>query len=76
MSNILGGIVVGLVSGIIVGLLTIVPDAVFYSKNGKGLKSARQYSNPLIQLSVFLVISLFMVLYKELFYMGGSYLIY
>ena len=59
MSNILGGIVVGLFSGIIVGLLTMVSDAVFYSKNGKGLKAARQYSNPLFQLGVFLAISLF-----------------
>jgi hypothetical protein len=59
MSNILGGIVVGLVSGGVVGLLTMVSDAVFYSKNGKGLNAARQYSNPLYQLGVFLAISLF-----------------
>lgn len=59
MSNILGGIVVGLISGIVVGFLTMISDAVFYSKNGKGLKAARQYSNPLFQLGIFLAISLF-----------------
>jgi uncharacterized membrane protein (UPF0136 family) len=59
MNNILGGIVVGLVSGVVVGLLTMVSDAVFYSKNGEGLSVARQYSNPLFQLGVFMAISLF-----------------
>lgn len=59
MSNILGGVVVGLVSGVIVGLLTMVSDAVFYSKNGEGLNAARKYSNPLCQLGIFIAISLF-----------------
>lgn len=59
MNNLWGGLMVGLVAGFLGGLLTMVSDLVFYSKNGQGLTAARQYANPLHQLGVFLAISLF-----------------
>lgn len=59
LNIILRGIYVGFVSGIITGILTIISDGIFYSKYVTNNLMAKEYSKPIIQLLVFMLISIF-----------------
>jgi hypothetical protein len=56
--TILKGIWVGVVSGILVGVITIISDGIFYSKYVTNNQMARVYSKPLMQLLLFMIISI------------------
>lgn len=58
MYHIINGIWVGVISGVIVGIFIIISDGIFYSKYVKNFEMARRYSNPLVQLLLFMLISI------------------
>lgn len=55
---ILRGIYAGFISGVITGILTIISDGIFYSKYITSNLMARVYSKPVVQLLVFMLISI------------------
>jgi hypothetical protein len=57
-SIILKGIWAGIVSGSIVGIFTLISDGIFYSKYVTNFEMARVYSKPLVQLLLFMLISI------------------
>lgn len=52
------GISIGMLSGVAVGILTMISDGIFYTKYITNNEIAREYSNPLMQLTVFMAISI------------------
>jgi hypothetical protein len=76
MSNILGGIVVGLVSGGVVGLLTIVSDAVFYKKRKRAKCSEAIFKSSLPAWCIFGNKPFLRSCSRNCFYMGGADLTY
>lgn len=56
--TILKGIWAGIISGTIVGILTLISDGIFYSKYVTNFEMARVYSKPLVQLLLFMMISI------------------
>ena len=57
-STILKGIWAGIISGIFVGIFTLISDGIFYSKYVTNFEMARVYSKPLVQLLLFMLISI------------------
>lgn len=57
--NVGKGMLAGGVAGVLTGVLTIISDAVFYSRFAPPVKGAREYANPLTQLGVFMLIAVF-----------------
>jgi hypothetical protein len=55
---ILKGIYAGAISGIIAGICTLISDGIFYSKYVKSSEMARVFSKPLMQLVLFMLISI------------------